>query len=346
MANWKDAIKHLGGSEKKERELIEKMAQEVRQVVESLKDEKNEGHRRRAQHAKMLAGIKNAEFRVSSGIPGDLRVGFLKPGMVYPAIVRFSNAIGFTQDDSEPDLRGVAIKITPPEGEEHDFLMTNAEEHHAENAFEAMSTSVAFSTEGSLRQLIDTSNETIKTIDGFVELAKRVDPFDAVHILLKLRGQMKIPVESLATETYWSRAPLRIGEEVVVKYLLNPVVRKTMPEKSKDDLSKDLKDRLEQGEVSFKFQVQRYVNEDDTPLEDARERWKSPHETIAELVIPQHAELAIPQQTSADDMEFFESLEFNPWHINTGDFEPVGSMNRARRVVYPSGVAARKQSSA
>lgn len=338
MTNQNLPIKFLGGSEEKEKELIDQMAREVREVVESLSTEINGVRvRRRAQHAKILAGIKNAEFRISSGIPNDLRAGFLKPGAVYPAIVRFSNAGGFIRtDDSEEDLRGVAIKINPPEGRDHDFLMTNAEEHHAKDAFEAMSTSVAFSTEGALRQMLDADNKAIQALDGFIELAKRVGPIDAGRIVLTLKRQMKIPVESLATETYWSRAPLRIGE-VVVKYLLSPVIQKDKSKQPEKNLGEELKRRLEQGEVRFDFQVQRYVKEDDTPLEDAREAWKSQPETIAELVIP--------RQTLVDDREFFERLEFNPWHLNTDTFEPVGSMNRARKRVYPSGVDARKQSS-
>ena len=334
MANQQLPIKFLGGSEEREKEMVQQMAQEVRQVVESLTDE-NSGVRRRAQHAKTLAGIKNAEFRVSSSIPENLRAGFLQPGAVHPAIVRFSNAGGFIRtDDAEHDLRGAAIKINPPKGAAHDFLMTNAEEHHARDAYEAMSTSVAFATEGALRQMLHADNKAIQAIDGFVELAKRVGPIDAAHIILTLKRQMKIPVESLATETYWSRAPLRIGE-VVVKYFLSPVVQKIEPKESEKDLGEELKQRLEQSEIRFDFQVQRYVNEDDTPLENAREAWKSRPEKIAELVIP--------QQTLVDDMAFFESLEFNPWHINTSDFEPLGSMNRARRIVYPSAVDARKQ---
>jgi hypothetical protein len=252
MANQQLPIKFLGGSEEKEKELVQQMAQDVRQVVESLSDE-NHSVRRRAQHAKTLAGIKNTEFRVSSSIPEDLRVGFLQPGAAHPAIVRFSNAGGFIRaDDAEHDLRGAAIKINPPEGAEHDFLMTNAEEHHARDAFEAMSTSVAFSTEAALRQMLHADNKAIQAIDGFVELAKRIGPIDAAHIILTLKRQMKIPVESLATETYWSRAPLRIGE-VVVKYFLRPVVQKVEPEESEKDLGEELKQRLEQIEVRFDF---------------------------------------------------------------------------------------------
>ena len=335
MKNEHLPIKFLGGSEEREKELIDEMAREVREVVESLSAEINGVRvRHRAQHAKTLAGIKNAEFRISSGIPADLRVAFLKPGAVYPAIVRFSNAGGFVGPDSQKDLRGVAIKINPPEGAEHDFLMTNAEEHHAKDAFEAMSTSVSFSTEGALRQMLEADNKAIQALDGFIELAKRVGLIDAAHIILTLKRQMKIPVESLATETYWSRAPLRIGE-VVVKYLLIPVIQKVPPRESANNLGEELKGRLERSEVRFNFQVQRYVNDDVTPLEDAREAWKSTPVTIAELVIP--------QQTLVEDMEFFENLEFNPWHLNTDAFEPLGSMNRARKRVYPSGVDARKR---
>lgn len=333
MANWQSAIKFLKGSEGEESKLINEMAKEVRQVVESLRGE-NDGVRRRAQHAKMVAGIKHAEFRVSPGIPADLSAGFLKPGASYPAVVRFSNAGGFfREDDSIEDLRGAAIKIHPPEGAEHDFLMTNAEEHHAKDAFEAMSTSVAFSTEGALRQLVNSDDEAVKSLDGLIELARRVGPIDALRIIVTLKRQMKIPVESLATETYWSRAPLRIGE-VAVKYLLSPAVGKTVPQQSEKRLGEELRRRLERDDVRFNFQVQRYVDEQNTPLEDAREAWKSPPETIAELVIP--------RQTLEDDVEFFELLEFDPWHVNTGDFEPLGSMNRARRRVYPAAVEARK----
>jgi len=341
MTDWQSAIKFLGGSEEKENALIAEMAKEVREIVESLRDS-NGGVRGRAQHARASAGIKNAEFRVLPGIPEDLRVGFLKPDASYRAVLRFSNASGLiNRADSEKDLRGVAIKLNPPEGDEHDFLMTNAEEHHARDAFEAMATSVAFSTDGALRQLIDADDariqKLVQTLDGFRELARRVGKIDATLIILRLSRQMKTPVESLATETYWSRAPLRIGG-VVVKYLLRPATQKVTPEESEKNLGDELKRRLERGEVRFNFEVQRYVDEDDTPLEDARKRWKSRPERIAELVIP--------RQTLADDKVFFESLEFTPWHVNTGDFQPIGSMNRARRLVYPSAVSARKQGSA
>lgn len=319
--DWRSAIRFLGGSREEEARLIEEMTRQVRRVVENFTDD-NHGKRLRPQHAKMLAGIKNAEFRVSPNLAEDLRVGFLKPGASYQALVRFSNAAGvIKEDDAEKDLRGAAIKIKPSEGEVQDFLMTNAEKHHAKNALEAMAISLSFSKENKLAAIAD--------------FIKRVGPIDAPRIILTVSRQMKIPVESLATETFWSRAPLRIGE-VVVKYRLSPTVQKVTPQESNHNLTEDLTRRLAQGEVRFEFQVQRYINENLTPLEDARKAWESPFkETVAELILP--------QQALVNDKDFFDSLDFNPWHINTTDFEPLGNMNRARKQVYPASVAARKQ---
>ena len=348
MANWRDAIKFLGGSQEKEEELIQEMAQQIRQVVENYRDE-NQGVRRRPQHAKMIAGVRDAVFVVSPDIPEDLSLDFLKPRESYRAAVRFSNAAGFIRaDDAEPDLRGAAIKIRLPEGMEQDFLMTNAKEHHAKDALEAMATSLSFSQAGVLQQIADFvegpdegflhTNEGIKQADnkitGLAKLAGRVGPITAARILRTLKKQMGTPVESLATETYWSRAPIRIGE-VAVKYRLLPATPKGEVEQSESDLRGEFQRCLERGEVRFQFQVQRYIDEERTPIEDARKAWESPHETIAELVIP--------QQRLAEDEDFFERLDFNPWHVNTANFEPIGNMNRARKVVYPAAVEARKQ---
>jgi hypothetical protein len=344
--DWRAAIKFLGGSPEKENQLLQEMAQQIRLVVANFTDN-NGGVPRRALHAKMIAGVNNAAFVVSHDMAADLRVDFLQPGASYPAVVRFSNAAGFFGDkdkDSKPDLRGVAFRVTPPAGAEQDFLMTNAEEHHAQNALEAMATTLAFSREGVLQQIVDFVEgpggnllhtlEGIRkaddTVSGILELASCVGAINAAHILRTLSKQMKEPVSSLATETYWSRAPLRIGE-VVVKYLLLPKAQKV--KSVEPDLRGEFRTRLEKEDVRFEFQVQRYIDERRTPLEDARKPWDSPHETIAELVIP--------RQSLAEDEEFFEGLQFNPWHVNTSNFEPVGNMNRARRVVYPAAVKAR-----
>ncbi len=314
-ANWRSAISYLGGTEEIERGLFEKMGKQVQQKIKNIAKKYNTAPRR-PQHAKMLAGIKNGTFRVLPDLAEDLQVGFLKSGLAYPAIVRFSNAAAFFTSDDSQDLRGVAIEILPFEGNVQDFLMTNAERHHARNAVEAMATSLAFCKEGFLNKMI-----------GAAELATHVGPKVALHIIKTLTKQTKIPVESIATETFWSRAPLRIGE-VVLKYRLKPAIQKVEPAKSNANLAEEFKSRLKGDDVKFSFQIQRYIDERLTPLEDATKTWNSPFELIAELLIP--------RQDLINDEVFFKTLHYNPWKVNSKEFEPVGNMNRARKIVYAS----------
>ncbi|HEY4968001.1 MAG TPA: hypothetical protein VII28_16455 [Puia sp.] len=321
QTNWQSAIAYLGGTEENEQALIEKMGRQIHQEVNQIARQHHTAPRR-PQHTKMLAGIKNAIFQISPDLMEDLNVGFLKGGQSYPATVRFSNAAAFLAADDAHDLRGVAIEISPFEGNVQDFLMTNAEQHHAKDAIQAMATSLAFSKKG-----------FVNKITGTVQLTTRVGPKEALRILKTISKQIKIPVESIATETYWSRAPVRIGE-VVLKYRLYPAIHKTEPVKSNENLVEEFKTRLEKDDIQFSFQIQRYINETLTPLEDATKSWLSPFETIADLIIP--------KQDLVNDDHFFSTKHFNPWKINSKEFEPVGNMNRARKIVYAASEKAQR----
>ncbi len=204
-ANWQSGIKYLGGSIDEENRFVQKMARQVHDQIEELSRNYNIGLRLRPQHAKMIVGVKNATINIASNISEDLQVGFIKPRLTYPVLIRFSNASAFVQNDTDDDLRGVAVKINFPGNSEQDFLMTNAEQHHAKNALHAMAISLASTKKNKLQVLFD--------------LVKRVGIVDAIKMIKTVKAQMKRPVTSLTTETYWSRAPLRIGD-VVVKYRL------------------------------------------------------------------------------------------------------------------------------
>jgi hypothetical protein len=74
------------------------------------------------------------------------------------------------------------------------------------------------------------------------------------------------------------------------------------------------------------------------PIEDYSVAWD---ETRAKPV--RVARLHVPRQR-LDDMldQEYEHLVFSPWNT-TKDFRPLGSLNRARRVVYPLSVARRHE---
>jgi hypothetical protein len=85
--------------------------------------------------------------------------------------------------------------------------------------------------------------------------------------------------------------------------------------------------------------VQRYVNADRTPIEDGTVEWKeadAPLVTIARLIIP-------AQELDASDEAEIDGYSFNPWNASLDDFRPLGSMNRARRLVYSASAKMRNE---
>lgn len=329
-----------GFTEKQEEQFFDKIAEQIREVVSHFS--KDNGRGMRANHAKIVAGFTDAEFRVAPDIPADLAVGFLRePGRVYKAIVRFSNASGdATGSDAKPDLRGVGLRVLTDEGD-HDFLMTNAEQHHAVDAREAMVAIIASTKKDDAEDLIpgETFLDKLAGLVALKHLKEKLGRETGQRIADTLKGQVAREVRSLATESYFSRAPLAVGEvsdprrSVAVKYRLASAEKDEAGDPQ--NLARELGTRLGGGEVKFHFQVQRFVNETVTPIEDATKIWSeaSPFaETIAELVIPRGAK---PRDEEVD------RIVFDPWRVNSAHFRPLGSMNRSRRKVYAASVAER-----
>ena len=91
-----------------------------------------------------------------------------------------------------------------------------------------------------------------------------------------------------------------------------------------------MEEHLKTQGACFDFMVQEKVAGANMPLDDASVIWSekdSPFVPIARVNIP-------PQDfTSLEQQNFCENLSMNPWH-GVGDWEPLGSLNRARRLVY------------
>ncbi len=161
-----------------------------------------------------------------------------------------------------------------------------------------------------------------------------------VNIQLKtVIRQTSRKVDSLCTEMYYSRSAYAFGA-YAVKFQLTPSKSADVSVEPSDSyLREDLVERLKKGAVVFDFQIQYFLDEAITPIEDGSFEWNSsPLITIAQLVIPQQ-DLSCEQ--AAQDQKAVENLEFNPWNT-TAEFRPLGSLNRARRLVYKASVGLRK----
>jgi hypothetical protein len=314
---WQE--RYVGGSKYVEIELVKKYAAQVQQVQWRIKNREGAPVVRRAFHAKMLAGIQNAELRVAADVPADLAVGPFEAAARHPTTVRFSNASGAIQPDTARDLRGIALRVRRAQAEDYDFLLTSAPASHARDARQFMVAAMALA-----------SRWPVLT---FLRLLAGLGPFEMVRMLQALSSSSQ-PIDSLATAAFWSRSPFAFGE-TAVKLKLQPrsaPAAATSAGRGPDYLRTDLVERLKQGPVTYLFQVQRFVDERRTPIEDGSVEWKeadAPPQTIAELVIPQ-------QDLSADTNESaVDRLEFTPWHT-TDAIYPIGGLNRARRLVYDS----------
>ncbi|HKQ73185.1 MAG TPA: catalase [Blastocatellia bacterium] len=340
MANgtgWKEDYlneegKKGNGSKDKEKEYFKELSQQIKEVVRHFAVDN--GRPMRGNHAKNLAGFTGAEFRISSDLSTDLSVGFLIPNKVYEAIIRFSNASSEVRsDDAKSDLRGVAIRVKTDLGD-HDFLMTNANKHHARDAREAMVTIMAGTLKDTAEDLTPGAGIIDKAVGGIAfygYLLTHLDKETADRIKDTLKEQTAREVKSLATETYFSRAPIAIGnvtdpeQSVAVKYRLEPVGDKSEQFGESNNLGQEIKNRLNQKDVRFLFQVQRYIDSQTTPIEDSTVIWPDEWETIAELIIPRRTQT---------NNEFVDGLAFSPWKTDLTNFRPIGSMNRSRKTVY------------
>ncbi|MFE6938596.1 peroxidase family protein [Streptomyces chartreusis] len=326
--------RYEGGSPQAERLVFERLARELMRV--QVKNRRaGGGPVARAFHAKAPVAVENARLRFHDDLPAALRVGFARPGAKYPATVRLSDASGIRQGDGSPDLRGAAVRVRVTEQESHDLLATSHPVSHAANAREFVA--FAKATAGARSPLR-------KAFALLVKLPLAVGLRTAGRMRRNVRAATRHTVDSLATETYWSRGAMLWGEAGPVRFLLRPAPGSApapTPDRGETDfLHREFADRLAHGPVEYDLCVQRFVDERHTPVEDASVEWTdgmSPALPVARLTIPgQDLDSAEAHATARR----IEDLAFNPWYT-TEEFRPLGNINRARKAAYQASSAHR-----
>ncbi len=309
---WQERF--IDGSEAAEEEYLEEAAEKINQVQDENKRRSRSKQYRHAFHSKTLAGIKNAELVVGEDIPEKLEVGFLRRGRKYRTTVRLSNASGKIQSDKKKDLRGIAARVHTDEGDQ-DFLATNGSASHARDVRQFVEFALALA--GPLLMLLP-------------RLLWNIGLFETFRMFRTVLRQTSRKVLSLACETYFSRSPYAIGERAV-RFQFTPRTHDAIPVRDSDEyLSEELIEQLKRGPVIFDLQVQLYIDELKTPIEDGSAEWDSPLITIAQLVIPQQD---LTTAEARADQDAVNELEFTPWNCLPG-FRPLGSLNRGRRPCY------------
>jgi hypothetical protein len=327
---WKEEL------EPGEQELFERFARNVLMARQREVSQRTSRPVQRALHMKIHAGLM-AEFRVLPDLPEHARFGVFSEPRVFSAVVRFSNGESFNKPDKEPQPRGIAIKLVGVPGPK---LLEDQKEAVTQD-FLATSHSVT-STVRHVRQFIALMESNIEAEHARLPLqlpfilARKLGVSETARILIALVGTVVLgEVRSLATERYFSLAPIKFGL-YAVKFTVQPAAG-TEPAANRpqtdDFLREELTGRLRTEDLMFDFLVQFYVNERLTPIEDSSIPWTvehAPFVTVARLRIPK-CDLSDPRTKALS--EAVNRLSFSPWHT-TEDHRPLGNVMRARKVAY------------
>ena len=278
----------------------------------------------RALHRKQILALR-AVFDVLPDLPETARHGLFASPARYEAWIRLSNGGPNHAPDSKPDIRGFAVKVFGVAGPTatasldwgcQDFLLIN----HSTFAFPKS------------EEFMDL---TLASDRGLISLLthiwNRYGAFRGVALMRRLAGVVGKPFRSFACETFYSAAPISCGPYACRLRL----VPNGNPPSGDDvrDWARDVKDRLALAPLAFDFQLQFFVDEASTPIENASVDWPemvAPFVTVARLIIPQQ-EFSNAAATQFDAQ--VEASSFDPWTALMVH-RPLGNVMRARRVVY------------
>jgi hypothetical protein len=278
----------------------------------------------RALHRKQQLGLQGS-LEVLSGLPGHARHGlFISPG-TYEAWIRLSNGGTDRQSDRKPDVRGFAIKVRGVDGPgalgsgpaaSQDFLLIN---HPA----------FAFAGADEFVGLVKNLTKGAGALLGY--LVSRYGVFGAMGMMKRFAKTFSRPFSGFATEPFYSAAPIACGPYAARVRLL-PASDEVRPG-ADADWAGDFRSRLAQGPLRFELQLQFFVDEARTPIEDASVDWPedvAPYVTVAALTVPQQD----PQTEAGQELAaVIEAAAFDPWSALM-DHRPLGEVMRARKVVY------------
>jgi hypothetical protein len=327
---------HYGG----QKALEDQLTSEIIDVIKEFIGRRFRQGRRpalRDAHAKDN-GCVRATFCVDHDLKNELRIGVFKyPGREYQAWIRFSNGNSEQKNSRFPDARGMAIKLMGVEGPK---LLDHAEDGDEEKYTQDF---ILISSPGFFVDDLVRYKEVLQKFLSGGTVAQYLSAFKlrGWEIWLAIKVNLTLLTNPLFHQ-YWSMTPYRLGVPPGTRYAVKYTAKPCSPDPENFlqrlktyfepgfSLKREMNKRLSEKDVSFDFFVQRYVDQDRTPIENSKIVWA---ETISK---PEHvARIVIPRQNvmCSERATFCENLSFSPWHC-LPEHKPLGVVNRVRRLVY------------
>ncbi|OHC63411.1 MAG: catalase [Rhodocyclales bacterium GWA2_65_19] len=289
----------------------------------------------RALHRKQQLGLYGS-FEVLSDLPEHARHGlFAAPG-VYETWVRLSNGGTDRQADRKPDIRGFAIKVRGVSGPgalgagpaaSQDFLLIN----HPAFAFAGADEFV-----GLVKHMVRGPGAL------FGYLVSRYGLLGALGLMKRFAKTFKTPFTGFATQSFYSAVPIACGPYAARVRML--AASDQVKPGADGDWAGNFRSHLDHGPLRFALQLQFFVDETLTPIEDASQDWAedvAPYVTVGVLTLPVQDALSGEGQALAAAIE---SAAFDPWNALMAN-RPLGEVMRARKVVYYQSQSGRRPQS-
>ena len=275
----------------------------------------------RALHRKPLLALR-AILSVPAALPEPARHGlFAEPGD-HEAWVRLSNGGPDVANDRAPDIRGFSLRVWGVSGasalggttDHQDFTLINRP---------------AFAFPDS-RPFVGLVTAAAKGPVHLLPWALRTyGPLGMFPAMARLSKDLAAPFPGFACQAFYSAAPLACGPYAARVRLLPPAGQRA-PAERPQRWGDDLLARLKGGPLSYRLQLQFFVDEARTPIEDASVDWPealSPYVDVGTLSV------SVPSTDAESLSAQVERSVFDPWQA-LAEHRPLGEVMRARKVVY------------
>jgi hypothetical protein len=309
--------KHLDGEEGALQDIIDTMAQQMRNHFKP-------GSYERGGNTK-THGIVRAVFSVREDLPPNLRRGLFATSRSYPAWVRFSGP----GPDVIPDIDDVgfvsmSVKVMGVEGPK---LL---DDEKATQDFLTVCTPT-FVTPNVVENAV-LQHWSLQEMPIFYFLDPR-----RPHLLdMLMQGLWNKTQHNPLGQDYYSCVPYLLGEGQAMQYSFHPLTKvpwhiPRLPFRPPDNYLRDNMVRtLDHLDVDFDLRVQVQTDSFRMPIENAAVLWPerlSPRVPVARVHIPRQ------KFDSPAQFDFGKRLSWNPWHC-LPEHRPIGNQSRARLRMY------------